>query len=66
VAQVVSCYLSADTRVEFQASPCGICCEQSGTGRDFLPSIAFVPSQYHSAIHLPPTLYNLSSCQSPI
>jgi hypothetical protein len=67
VAQAFSYWsVFAETRVGFQASPCGIYCGQSGTGRDCLPSIAFVPSQYHSAIHLPPTLYNLGSCQSQI
>jgi hypothetical protein len=39
--------LTAEARVQFRVSPCGICA-QSGTGTDFSPSTSVFPSQFHS------------------
>jgi len=39
MAQVVGCHLLAEeTKIQFQASQCGICGEQSGTKTGFSPS----------------------------
>lgn len=66
VAQVVSCW---PLTVEARTSLCGICSEQSGTGKGLFLSTSFSPvSVLHhcfisfSFIHLSPMLY-VKSCQ---
>jgi hypothetical protein len=40
--------LTAEVRVRFRLSPCGICCGQSGTGTGYSPSTSVIPYQFHS------------------
>ena len=40
--------LAEEARIRFQASQCGICGEQIGTGTGFSPSTSVLPCQYHS------------------
>jgi hypothetical protein len=51
--------------VHMQASPCGICAGQTGTGPGFALSVLIFPCQYYStnAPHLILTLYDLRNCQ---
>ena len=64
---VVIRYFSPQSLVRFQASPCVICCRQSGSKTALSPSTLFSPLHYHSTnaphsfIHLIPTLYNSSN-----
>jgi hypothetical protein len=37
-----------EARVLSQASPCGVCGEQSGTRTGFSPNTSFFPGRYHS------------------
>jgi hypothetical protein len=49
VAQAVSRRLStAEAWIRSQRSPCGICCEQRGTGTGFSPSSSVLLRQYIS------------------
>jgi hypothetical protein len=41
-------YLTSKAQVLSQASPYGICGDQSDTGRSFPPNALVFPSQYHS------------------
>jgi hypothetical protein len=58
--------LTTDAWVQYQASSCEICGEQSDSGTGFSPCTSVFPCQYHSIIapysfiHLPHTLYNVS------
>ena len=51
---------TAEVRVQFQASPCGIFCalEQGSLRAVQIPSVSTIAPflQTHSIIHLPPTL----------
>jgi hypothetical protein len=63
--QVSRWLLTAEARVQSQASQCGICGGQGGSGTGFSPSTSELPCQHRSTnapylfIHLPPTLYNV-------
>jgi hypothetical protein len=39
---------TADTRVQFRGSQCGICCGPSRTGAVFFPNTAVCSDNYHS------------------
>jgi hypothetical protein len=41
--------LTAEARIRFRVSPCGISGVQSGTGAGFSPSTSVFPCQFHSA-----------------
>ena len=43
-----STLLTAEARVQFQTSQCGICGVQSGTGLSFSPGCFGFPCHYHS------------------
>ena len=61
--------VATDIWVHLQASPCGICGGQSGTGPGFSLSVLIFPCQCYSTnaphpfIHLTLILYVLSNCQ---
>jgi hypothetical protein len=48
IAQAISSQpITAETRVKYWVSPCGICGGQSGTGNSFLQYLSF-PCHFHS------------------
>jgi hypothetical protein len=58
---------SIEEGVQSQASPCGVCGEESGTGAGFPPSIYVLPCHHYSIgapylsfRHMTPTLHDLS------
>jgi hypothetical protein len=61
--------LTAEDRVQSQASQCGICGGENCTGTGFSLSTSLFSCQYqsdnapYSFIHLPPTLYNIRNRQ---
>jgi len=60
MAQVV-CHmpLTVESHIQSQASPCGICCRQSGTGVDFSLSTAlFLVSIIPPILHSHPLIYH--------
>jgi hypothetical protein len=65
MAQVVNRQpFTVEARVQSQASPCGICGEDSGTGASFSSSISILPARSHwCSIRITPMLPNFSNWQ---
>jgi hypothetical protein len=67
VAQAVSRrFHTAEARLRYQVSPCGICGGQSGTGSGFRSSPSVFPCQYHSTAAPYSLMYHLGDGMGPI
>ena len=54
------CNYTAETRVRYPKSICGICSGQTGTGIDFSPTTLVAPINYHSTYRFPLTVMPLN------